>query len=105
MISWGVLMRPVDDEADGEVVRGVSVYLSDGEGNEWETGRVAFLREQSVNPAVPFEDKLLDVMDRAQQAADVMNDALDDFDRRKAQERIKWQDKIREILGDSAGVV
>lgn len=105
MIAWAVLMRAANGrDESGESITGVAVLITDGT-NEWEISRVAFNRRVSANPGKMFDTVLREEMEKAQTAADVMNDALDDFDRAKADAQYQWREKIREVLGEPAGIV
>jgi hypothetical protein len=92
MKEWLPTARIV--EHDG--VTGVAILLSVVSGDrreEMEVGRVAFVRKKSENPKVKFEDQLRDLIERADAAADTVNDLWAEFDRVKELDR---EQRLRE---------
>jgi hypothetical protein len=107
VINWSVRMTPAEGhDASGESIAGVIVGLWDGNDDHiYEVCRVAFNRRITANPEDAFEAVLEREIAKAQVAADAMNDALDAFDREQSEAQLKWRAKMRELLGEPAGVV
>lgn len=95
-MGFSVIARP---SAEVDEPNGLIVLLTDGDA-EYEVGRVAYLRELARDPGIDFATALQSVLDRAQRAADAVNDAIDDFERAQAEVVMKHRDMVRDLLGD-----
>jgi hypothetical protein len=71
---WKIVTRPEQRTEEGKNVSGMVVYLASTSDNKQAIGQVAFDRKTSLNPDVPFEDKLDEVLDKARKAVKVLNE-------------------------------
>lgn len=77
---------------------GLRVVLTDGE-ETWEVSRVAFIRRNSRNPETDFPAALDAELDRAAEAADALNAAMDEAESARSEAAEKARARVREILG------
>lgn len=98
--EWRVVCEPVDGN-DGCNVGGLIVCLSDGDARR-EVTRVAFVREHSRHPDVSFEEQLRIELGKAEAAAGLVNELLDDLEAAHAEAIMRVRDRVREILGEPA---
>jgi hypothetical protein len=75
MIEWSVVCEPRSPNREGDGTGGVVVYLM-RETTLVEVSRVGFVRSQTADPDTAFQEKLVEVVDRAQEAADTINDLM-----------------------------
>lgn len=106
MQLWTVIGRFAQDryEFDGDTYETmtVRVLLTDGEA-EIETARAAFNRNYTAHPEIPLEIILQQEVEKAEAAARIVNDMLDDEDRRRAEAVYETRARVREIMGDPTG--
>lgn len=86
--TWKIVVRPEgrnpgrateDDDAQGINEGGMVVYLDGGSyGGRQEVSRVAWVRENSLHPDVPFDEMLEAVVHRARTAIAKINELFDD---------------------------
>ena len=107
--DWRVQLRPIQEGTIG----GLSVLLVDvvhDDVEDVEVGRVAFVRSESQNPDAAFEMKLSEVVEKAEQAAELLDDCRDDLTRARdmaaADLKVEEQriiddakQKMREVVG------
>lgn len=101
MKEWIVACKPTMDsnyKTGGKNTGGLVVYLTDGE--DWrEVTRVAYARQDSRNPEIPFEDQLQEELEKAGEACDVLNETLDELARVEESQVADAKKRIDEILG------
>lgn len=95
--AWTVVVQPRTDNL-GKNKGGLVVALTDGDASH-EVSRVAYVRRNSKNPDVEFGDQLDAEIEKAQRAADAVNDYLDELERAEDERVVKAREKVREILG------
>jgi hypothetical protein len=76
MAQWKVKTRPEPENPTpaGKNESGIVVYLDNGK-QKVEVSRVLFVRRNAMNKSVGFKRQLLKEMDKAFEAADVLNDS------------------------------
>lgn len=97
-IIWTVKTKPVPDNpsAAGKNESGIVVYLVNG-AEKVETARVLFVRRNARNKSVGFKRQLLKELDKAYEAAEVLNDKYTDGVSAGAKEaQVEEADKKRE---------
>lgn len=106
---WTVVCRPVSDNDNTahENRSGLAVVLvSDDETDtNYEMTRVAFVRKFAVDPDKDFTVALEEALDKAQEAADLVNETEADLERERAHARKKARERFREILGQESGTL
>ena len=98
-LEWTPICR-VHTERDpesGENLGGIVVYLTDGE-SEAEFSRVAFARRNSTHPDVSFVTQMETEWARAAEAADVLNDVLEEFVHVEREKVEAAKRKLKEVL-------
>jgi hypothetical protein len=82
---WRIVVRPegnnpgTDDDEDPKNTGGLVVYLDGGGYNgRQEVSRVAWVRENSLHPDVPFDEMLEAVIHRARTAVAKINELFED---------------------------
>jgi uncharacterized protein involved in exopolysaccharide biosynthesis len=80
---------------------GIAVELTDGH-ERVEVARVAFVRRNSRNPEADFGEQLAAEIDKAEQAAEALNEWLDERERMIEEQYMEIQDRVREIVGEPA---
>jgi protoporphyrinogen oxidase len=96
--AWTVIAKVEEEKRGATIVPGMRVVITNGD-IEHETARVAFDREKSKNPAQEFGTVLRAELDKAEEAALVMNDLDDEFDRAEAEAIERARERMREVLG------
>jgi hypothetical protein len=111
---WSVALDAVADEDEWPPDRrrrprvkrnlsGIVVSLTDGE-EYVEVSRVAFVRRNSRNPEAEFPVQLEAEIEKAELAAEALNEWLDDRERMMEERYMEIQDRVREIIGEPAGL-
>lgn len=79
-MTWRIVVRPEGANPgteEGVNEGGMVVYL-DGDGRRQEVSRVAWVRENSLHPDVPFDEMLESVVHRARTAVAKINELFED---------------------------
>jgi hypothetical protein len=111
---WSVAIDAVADEDEWPPDRrrrprykrnlsGILISLTDGE-EHVEVSRVAFVRRNSRNPEAEFASQLEAEIEKAELAADALNAWLDERERMIEERYMEVQDRVREIIGEPAGL-
>jgi hypothetical protein len=74
---WRIVVRPEGRNDDDKNTGGLVVELA-GDGRRQEVSRVAFVRENSLHPDIPFDEMLEAVVHRARSTVDKINELLAD---------------------------
>ena len=78
-MTWQIAVKPQGENPGKEEGRndgGMIVYLLGPNGLREEVKRVAFVRENSNRPDMPFDEALADTMRTARAAVDTVNELL-----------------------------
>lgn len=104
-MAWAVKCAPVKDEtAAGQNRSALIVYLTDGD-SDLEISRVGFVRRNTKQKDVPFEQALQGALDVAQEAVATLNEyELQMLELRQAQ--VDYARKcVQEIVGKKPSTV
>lgn len=100
MSKWKVETRPVPENPSpsGKNESGVQITLKSSGGEAIEVSRVLFVRRNASNKSVGFKRQLLKELDKAYEAAEVLNDSyLDPAEKdAKREAQIEEADRRRE---------
>src|SRR4051794_3049640 len=98
-MDWEVDTKPVPDNPspEGKNESGVVVFLKKGT-EKIETSRVLFVRRNAKNKSVGFKRQLLKELDKAYEAAEILNDSYVDKDKEddRKHAQIEEADRRRE---------
>lgn len=101
---WRVALAAVDEvgakrgRGRNKNMSGIAVTLTDGD-EEVFVARVAFARRNSRHPEADFAEQLEAEIEKAEQAADMLNEYLDERERQLEERFAEVQDRVREALG------
>lgn len=96
-MQWSVIAVP-EGRNLGTNQGGLIVYLTSGDrDDDVEVARVAFDRSASEHPDVEFFDALMSVLGRADQAADIVNALMADYEKGRAAALKKARAELREL--------
>jgi hypothetical protein len=100
---WIVRAKPEGRNTDGFNTGGLAIVLVDldDDWREVEVARVAFDRTKARDPEVPFVDAFIDAIERAEEAAQLVNDTLDAEAQAVRDKNREQRERIKELLSNN----
>lgn len=94
-MTWGVILVPVEDNP----LSGLAVVLTDGDERS-EVSRVGYQRKDTNNPGADLAQQLEAEIEKADAAAEIVNDFQAECDRLQAEAAERARERLRAILGE-----